>query len=79
MHRLTRVCLLIAVQGALGIVQYQLEVPAEMVWVHVALAACVWLALLWATLAAGSLGPRHGAPEPPHEAPAASDPPLVRS
>jgi heme a synthase len=44
---------LIAVQGAIGGIQYALEVPAEIVWVHVALAALTWLCLLWSTAAAG--------------------------
>ena len=52
---MTLACVLLAVQGAIGGVQYQLELPAELVWVHVALAACLWLALLWATAAAGRL------------------------
>jgi cytochrome c oxidase assembly protein subunit 15 len=53
-HRLARVCLLMAAQGALGIVQYQLEVPAEMVWVHVALATLLWVGIVLAAVQAGS-------------------------
>jgi cytochrome c oxidase assembly protein subunit 15 len=53
-HRLARVCLLMAVQGVLGIVQYQLEVPAEMVWVHVALATLLWVGIVLAAMQAGS-------------------------
>ena len=53
-HRLARVCLLMAVQGVLGIVQYQLEVPAEMVWVHVALATLLWVGMVLAAVQAGS-------------------------
>jgi cytochrome c oxidase assembly protein subunit 15 len=53
-HRLARVCLLMAVQGVLGIVQYQLEVPAEMVWVHVALATLLWVGIVLAAVQAGS-------------------------
>jgi cytochrome c oxidase assembly protein subunit 15 len=45
--------ILIAAQGAVGGIQYALEVPAEIVWVHVALAVLTWLALLWSTAAAG--------------------------
>ena len=45
--------ILIAVQGAVGGIQYALEVPAEIVWVHVALAVLTWLALLWSVAAAG--------------------------
>jgi cytochrome c oxidase assembly protein subunit 15 len=56
---LTVACVLIAVQGGVGGLQYALELPAEIVWIHVALAACTWLALLWATMAAGRLAPAH--------------------
>jgi len=48
---------LLAVQGTVGGIQYALEVPAEIVWVHVALAALTWLALLWSTAAAGRPAP----------------------
>jgi len=53
-HRLARVCLLMAAQGVLGLVQYQLEVPAEMVWVHVALATLLWVGIVLAAVQAGS-------------------------
>ena len=43
-----------AVQGLLGIVQYRLEVPAEMVWVHVALATLLWVGIVLAAVQAGS-------------------------
>jgi len=52
--RLTRICVLLAAQGGLGLVQYQLEVPAEMVWVHVALATLVWVGIVLAAVQAGS-------------------------
>jgi cytochrome c oxidase assembly protein subunit 15 len=48
---------LVAVQGAVGGIQYLLELPAEIVWVHVALAALTWIALLWAVAAAGRPAP----------------------
>jgi len=70
---MTVACLLLAVQGAVGGIQYELELPAEIVWVHVVLAACLWLALLWATAAAGRLAL---VSEP---AAARAQPPLVRS
>ena len=57
-HRLARVCLLMAAQGVLGLVQYQLEVPAEMVWVHVALATLLWVGIVLAAVQVGS--PRAG-------------------
>jgi cytochrome c oxidase assembly protein subunit 15 len=53
----TRTCVLLAAQGAIGGLQYELELPAEIVWIHVALAACLWISLLWATATAGLLSP----------------------
>jgi cytochrome c oxidase assembly protein subunit 15 len=47
-----------AAQGLVGSVQYELRLPAEMVWVHVGLATFTWLALLWSVAAAGRLIPR---------------------
>jgi len=55
---LTVVCVLLGAQGALGGVQYELELPAEIVWVHVALAAGTWVALLLAVASFGRLQPR---------------------
>ncbi len=48
---------LLAAQGVVGIVQYRLRLPAELVWLHVALATASWLAVLWAVGAAGRLAP----------------------
>jgi heme a synthase len=53
-HRLTRICLLMAAQGVLGIVQYRLELPAEAVWLHVALATLLWVGIVLAAVQAGS-------------------------
>lgn len=50
------VCWLVAAQGVVGTTQYLLELPAELVWVHILLAALTWLALLWAVAAAGRAG-----------------------
>src|SRR5687768_9376417 len=50
---LTLTVVLIACQGALGLIQYHSELPAGIVWVHASLAAVLWLALLWAVLAVG--------------------------
>lgn len=55
---LTWLCVMLALQGVIGAVQYQLELPAEIVWVHVTLAAVTWLAILWVVVAAGRLAPR---------------------
>jgi cytochrome c oxidase assembly protein subunit 15 len=49
---------LLALQGAIGGLQWWLELPGELVWVHVAVATCNWLAMLWTVAAAGRLEPR---------------------
>jgi len=54
---------LLALQGAIGGVQWWLELPGEIVWVHVAVATCNWLAMLWTVASAGRLEPR-GEPRP---------------
>ena len=38
----------LAGQGLLGEVQYELKLPAGMVWLHVGLATTLWLLALWA-------------------------------
>jgi heme a synthase len=55
---LTWLCVLLALQGAVGLDQYETHLPTELVWVHVALASFTWLATLWAACAAGHLAPR---------------------
>jgi cytochrome c oxidase assembly protein subunit 15 len=55
---LTLVIALLALQGAIGGVQWALELPAGIVWVHVGIATGNWLAMLWAVAAAGRLEPR---------------------
>lgn len=60
---LTVVLGLLALQGAIGGVQWWLELPGELVWVHVAVATCNWLAMLWTVAAAGRLEPG-GEPTP---------------
>jgi cytochrome c oxidase assembly protein subunit 15 len=54
---LTVLCVLLALQGAVGLDQYKTHLPTELVWVHVTLASCTWLAALWAACAAGALAP----------------------
>jgi cytochrome c oxidase assembly protein subunit 15 len=49
---------LLALQGVVGGVQWALELPSEVVWVHVALATATWLAMLWTVATAGRLEPR---------------------
>ncbi len=54
---LTALCVLLALQGAVGLDQYETHLPTELVWVHVALASGVWVGLLWAACVAGALAP----------------------
>lgn len=56
---LTVVIGLLALQGVIGGVQWWLELPGELVWVHVAVATGNWLAMLWTVAAAGRLEPRN--------------------
>src|SRR4051794_6627438 len=60
---LTVVIGLLALQGAIGGIQWALELPGELVWVHVAVATGNWLAMLWTVAGAGRLEPR-GEPTP---------------
>jgi cytochrome c oxidase assembly protein subunit 15 len=55
---LTVLGVLVAAQGLVGSVQYELHLPADMVWVHVVLATFSWMAALWAWADAGRLAPR---------------------
>ena len=52
--------ILIAVQGAVGLIQYFSQLPAELVWVHVVLAAATWTSLVYCVAVAGR--PREEAP-----------------
>jgi heme a synthase len=53
----TVLCVLLALQGAVGLDQYETHLPTELVWVHVGLACAAWLATLWTVYAAGRLRP----------------------
>ena len=55
MRALTAVCLLLAVQGVVGLIQYHNALPAELVWIHASLPAVLWTVLVWSWVAAGSL------------------------
>ncbi|MCC6755819.1 MAG: heme A synthase [Solirubrobacterales bacterium] len=48
---------LICFQIALGVTQWLLHLPAGLVWLHVATATLLWLAVLWSVAAAGQLVP----------------------
>lgn len=58
-----------ALQGAVGLYQYYNGLPAEIVWIHIALATIVWVLVLFAVFEAGRLEPkaataREGAAQP---------------
>ena len=65
---LTALGVLVAAQGLVGSVQYELKLPADMVWVHVTLATFAWLAVLWSVAEVGRLVAR-AAPAPAVEKP----------
>jgi len=64
---LTAVLGLLALQGVLGGVQWALELPSELVWLHVTLATVTWLAMLWTVATAGRLEPREKPAKPGRE------------
>ena len=65
LEALTVLGVLLAAQGLVGSVQYELRLPTDIVWVHVGLATAGWLAVLWAVALAGaSRGRAPGAAEP---------------
>jgi cytochrome c oxidase assembly protein subunit 15 len=70
---LTVLCVLLALQGVVGLDQYKTHLPTQLVWVHVGLACGAWLAAIWAACAAGALAPRRSAitPERPASTPLA--------
>jgi heme a synthase len=72
---LTVAGVLMAAQGLVGSVQYGLELPADLVWVHVTLATVTWIALLWCVGAAGRLAPREEEQPPSPPARASEDEP----
>jgi heme a synthase len=55
---LTVLCVLLALQGVVGLDQYETHLPTELVWIHVVLASLTWLSTLWAACAAGRPAPR---------------------
>lgn len=61
---LTFVCLLLAAQGVVGITQYALALPTEIVWVHVVLATLTWVGYVHVWAAAGPLPRRSTAALP---------------
>ncbi|HWD69667.1 MAG TPA: COX15/CtaA family protein [Solirubrobacteraceae bacterium] len=53
---LTVLAILLAAQGLVGSVQYELKLPGEMVWIHIVLATVTWIVCLWAVAVEGRLG-----------------------
>jgi cytochrome c oxidase assembly protein subunit 15 len=79
---LTAVIGLLALQGAVGGIQWALKLPSEIVWLHVALAIATWLAMLWTVATAGRLEPqgeRSGAAGDVRQAREATAPALTQS
>jgi heme a synthase len=64
MRPLTAVCVLMAVQGVVGLIQYHNALPAEVVWVHASLPAVLWTVLVWSWVATGSLAAVAAEPAP---------------
>ncbi len=54
---LSVLCVMLAAQGVVGLVQYETKLPTELVWVHVGLACGAWIAVLWAACAAARPAP----------------------
>jgi len=68
---------LLAFQGVVGGVQWSLELPGEIVWVHIAIATVTWLAMLWTVASAGRLEPGQAtASSAGDAAPATAEPPI---
>jgi cytochrome c oxidase assembly protein subunit 15 len=66
---LTALCLLVAAQGLIGFAQYELDLPAELVWLHIVVASGAWLSIVFANVAVGRPAPRP-VPHPGVPAPA---------
>lgn len=62
----TVLCALLALQGAVGLLQYETQLPTELVWLHVTLSCLIWIAALWSAFAAG-LPARRAVPAGPEE------------
>jgi cytochrome c oxidase assembly protein subunit 15 len=54
---LTATTVLLGVQGLIGHIQWDNQLPAGLVFVHVALACTTWVTLLWTVAAAGAKVP----------------------
>lgn len=71
------VCVMVAITGAIGTLQYHiLAYPAWTVWLHVSAVSLTWNALLWSWLAAGR-PERAAEPTPAAAAPPAREPAAI--
>lgn len=61
---LRALCVLLALQGAVGLDQYEAHLPTELVWAHVGLACAAWLTVLWVGLRARLARLRRAPPRP---------------
>lgn len=61
----TAVCVLVALQGAVGILQWELMLPPEIVWVHVVLASLTWITIVSVAASGGRIRRPDPPPEPP--------------
>lgn len=61
----TVVCVLLACQGAVGALQWQLHLPAGLVWLHVTLATLTWIAILTAAATGGRISAPAASPDAP--------------
>ncbi len=68
---LTTLCVLLALQGIVGLDQYETHLPTELVWIHVVLACGAWIAALWAAFAAGRTSFQEAPMQEPQLAPRA--------
>lgn len=59
---------LASLQIVVGITQWLLELPAEIVWVHIVIATTTWLGVLWSVATAGRIKPRGGGMPVPNAA-----------
>jgi cytochrome c oxidase assembly protein subunit 15 len=53
---------LVGIQGLIGSIQWQTQLPAELVWLHVVFATVTWIAALWLCFSAGLLTGEKTAP-----------------
>lgn len=51
---------MVTLQITIGVTQWLLELPAEIVWVHVVIATLTWITVLWSVATAGRIQPRDG-------------------